>query len=108
MERKTKKAVSQANKMLELKKHVATIHSSNKLSLLQRKIANALLFNAYDDLLNKEEHVIHIMTLCNLIGYDSNDHKTIKKALVNLLATVIEWNLVDGNKLNVDGVWNAS
>jgi plasmid replication initiation protein len=95
-------------KNLELKKHVATIHSSNKLSLLQRKIANALLFNAYDDLLVKEEYEIHIGTLCKLIGYDSNDHKLIKKALVNLLATVIEWNLVDGNKVDSEGVWNAS
>jgi len=95
-------------KTLELKKHVATIHSSNKLSLLQRKIANALLFNAYDELLVKDEYEIHIATLCKLIGYDSNDYKTIKKALVNLLATVIEWNLVDGDKLNAEGVWNAS
>jgi plasmid replication initiation protein len=95
-------------KTLELKKHVAAIHSSNKLSLVQRKIANALLFNAYDELLAKEEHQIHIRTLCNLIGYDSNDYKTIKKALVNLLSTVIEWNLVDGNKLDKEGVWNAS
>ena len=95
-------------KTLELKKHVAAIHSSNKLSLVQRKIANALLFNAYDELLAKDEHVIHIRTLCNLIGYDSNDYKTIKKALVNLLSTVIEWNLVDGTKLDKEGVWNAS
>jgi len=93
---------------LELKKHVAAIHSSNKLTLVQRKIANALLFNAYDELLTKEEYQIHIKTLCNLIGYDSNDSKTIKKALVNLLSTVIEWNLVDGTKLNAEGVWNAS
>ncbi len=96
------------NKTLELKKHVATIHSSNKLSLLQRKIANALLYNAYDDLLIKEEYQIHIGSLCKLIGYDSNDHKSIKKALVNLLSTVIEWNLVDGNKVDAEGVWNAS
>jgi len=100
--------MAEKRKQLELKKHVAAIHSSNKLSLLQRKIANALLFNAYDELLDKDEHVIHIMTLCNLIGYDSNDHKTIKRALVNLLATVIEWNLVDGDRLNQEGVWNAS
>jgi hypothetical protein len=96
------------NKQLELKKHVAAIHSSNKLSLLQRKIANALLYNAYDDLLVKEEYQIHIGSLCKLIGYDSNDHKTIKKALVNLLSTVIEWNLVDGSKVDIEGVWNAS
>lgn len=91
--------MGERKKALELKKHVAAIHSSNKLSLLQRKIANALLFNAYDELLEKEEHSIHIATLCKLIGYDSNDYKTIKRSLVNLLATVIEWNLVDADKI---------
>jgi hypothetical protein len=96
------------NKTLELKKHVATIHSSNTLSLLQRKIANALLYNAYNDLFIKEEYQIHIGSLCKLIGYDSNDHKLIKKALINLLSTVIEWNLVDGNKVDMEGIWNAS
>lgn len=100
--------MAEKEKSLELKKHVAAIHSSNKLSLVQRKIANALLFNAYDELLIKDEHQIHIKALCNLIGYDSHDYKTIKKALVNLLSTVIEWNLVDGDKLDAEGVWNAS
>jgi plasmid replication initiation protein len=95
-------------KAVELKKHVAMIHSSNRLSLLQRKIANALLFNAYKDLMNKDEYEIHVATLCKLIGYDSNDYKTIKKSLVNLLSTVLEWNLVDGDKLDSEGVWNAS
>jgi len=97
-------------KHLELKKHVATIHSTNKLSLLQRKISNALLFNAYDDLLESEEHQIHIGELCRIIGYNSHDHKIIKKALVELLSTVLEWNLVDGERVNSDetGVWNAS
>lgn len=92
----------------ELKKHVAIIHSSNKISLLQRKISNALLFNAYDDLLTKDEHEIHVTTLTKLIGYDSNDHKRIKQALMDLLATVIEWNIVDGDKIDSDGIWNAS
>ncbi len=94
----------------ELKKHVATIHSGSKLSLVQRKITNALLYHAYDDLLTKDEHEIHIATLCKLIGYDSNDHKAIKKALVDLLSTVIEWNIVDGDRLAQGdvGVWSAS
>lgn len=95
-------------KSRELKKHVAIIHSNNKISLLQRKISNALLFNAYDDLLTKDEHEIHITTLTKLIGYDSNDHKRIKQALMDLLATVIEWNIVDGDKIDTDGIWNAS
>ena len=59
----------------ELKKHVGTIHSSSHLTLVQRKIANALLFNAYDRLLERDEFQIHITELCQLIGYDSKDYK---------------------------------
>ncbi len=95
-------------KNFDLKKHVATIHSANKLSLVQRKIANALLFNAYNELSEKHEHQIHIRTLCDLIGYNSNELNAIKKALVSLISTVIEWNLVDKERLDRVGVWNAS
>lgn len=93
---------------LELKKHVAVIHSSSKITLLQRKIANALLYNAYDYLDKRDEHQIQIKALCELIGYDSNDHRSIKNALVNLLSTVIEWNLMNDKQQTQDGVWNAS
>jgi plasmid replication initiation protein len=97
-----------SQRTLELKKHVAVIHSHSKISLLQRKISNALLFHAYDNLLTKDEHEIHISVLTKLIDYDSHDHKKIKQALIDLLATVVEWNIVDGDKLDKDKVWNAS
>lgn len=108
MDSELKSANHHTQQVLELKKHVAIIHSSNKLTLLQRKIANALLFNAYSELQAKEEHSINISRLCELIGYDSNDYKTIKKALVNLLSTVLEWNLVDGVRADSESIWNAS
>lgn len=95
-------------KSLELKKHVGLIHSTNKLSLLERKIANALLYHAYENLLTQNEHEIHIPSLCVLIGYNSKDDKTIKRALVSLISTVLEWNLVDQSKKNEQGVWMAS
>lgn len=95
-------------KNLELKKHVSTIHSSNNMSLLQRKIANGLLYNAYNELQTKNEYQISLKELCALIGYDSNDRKTIKKALIKLLSTVVEWNLVDRTSIDADGIWNAS
>lgn len=78
----------------ELKKHAATIHCSNTLSLLQRKISNALLYHAYKELLVKEEHEITVKQLCKLIGYQGNNHAVIKEALKELLSTVIEWNVV--------------
>lgn len=96
-------------KNIELKKHVSTIHCSNTLSLLQRKIANALLYHAYDDLLKKDEHEIAIRDLCLLIGYESHDYKTIKRALVDLLSTVIEWNIIaEGASEEEQHQWNAS
>lgn len=104
----TEKAEGVNQRTLELKKHVAVIHSNSKISLLQRKISNALLFHAYDDLLIKDEHEIQISTLTKLIDYDSHDHKKIKQALMDLLATVVEWNIVDGDKLDKEKVWNAS
>lgn len=95
-------------KSLELKKHVGLIHSTNKLSLLERKIANALLYNAYENLQAHNEHKVHIPTLCVLIGYNSNDYRTIKNSLISLISTVIEWNLVDKNQSEGEGVWIAS
>jgi plasmid replication initiation protein len=95
-------------KPLELKKHVGLIHSVNKLSLLERKIANALLYNAYDNLQAQNEHEVHIPSLCKLIGYNSKDDKTIKKALVSLISTVLEWNLIDQEKMGKPNTWVTS
>lgn len=95
-------------KSLELKKHVGLIHSTNKLTLLERKIANALLYNAYENLLTHNEHQIHIPSLCNLIGYNSKDYKTIKRSLISLISTVLEWNLVDREDSKNEGIWMAS
>lgn len=90
----------------ELKKHAATIHCSNTLSLLQRKVTNALLFHAYKELMLKEEHEITVKQLCRLIGYQGNNHAAIKEALKGLISTVIEWNLIDDQTGNEN--WTAS
>ena len=90
----------------ELKKHSAIIHCSNSLSLLQRKITNALLFHAYKELLVKEEHEINVKQLCKLISYSGNNHAVIKTALKGLISTVIEWNVVNDTTGNED--WTAS
>jgi hypothetical protein len=96
------------NRLVEhgLKKHAATIHCSNALSLLQRKISNALLYHAYKELMQKEEHEISIKQLCKLIAYNGNNHAAIKDALKGLLSTVIEWNLVNDTTGVED--WTAS
>ena len=98
-----------------LKKHVGLIHCENKLTLLQRKICNILLFNALDRINEIEIHEISLKKLCSMVGFNSNDTKLIKESVKALISTVMEWNLLDDHKfLNVDHypedaiTWNAS
>ncbi len=78
-----------------VKKNVAAIHVSGKLTLLQRKLSNVLLLNAYDTLTTKSSHRIDAQTLCLMVGYNSNDIDTLKASLRGLAETVAEWNMLD-------------
>ena len=78
-----------------LKKHVAAIHIGAKLSLLQRKLVNALLYNAYDQLLTAREHQINASVLCEMIGFDSNNIAYLKASLKGLMETVVEFDVLE-------------
>lgn len=98
-----------------LKKHVGLIHCENKLTLIQRKICNILLFNALDKINDQNIHEIPLRQLCSLVGYNSNDSKLIKESIKTLISVVMEWNLLEDSKfLKEDDypedaiTWNAS
>jgi hypothetical protein len=78
-----------------VKKNVAAIHVSGKLTLLQRKLSNVLLLNAYDHLITRQKHSIDARTLCLMIGYNSNDMDTLKDSLRSLAETVAEWDMLN-------------
>lgn len=78
-----------------VKKHVAAIHIGAKLSLLQRKLVNALLYNAYDQLLTSQEHHISASVLCEMIGFDSKNIGYLKGALKGLMETVVEFDVLE-------------
>lgn len=78
-----------------VKKHVAAIHVSGKLTLLQRRLSNVLLLNAYDTLTTQAVHRIDARTLCLMIGYNSHDMDTLKASLRGLAETVAEWDMLD-------------
>jgi len=99
--------VENHSNFIELKKHINTIHCSNNLTLIQRKLFNALLFNAYPELPHKQKFQIKIKDLSLLIGYNSKDTVTLKNALLGLITTAIEWNIID-DKSGQEKKWNAS
>ncbi|MEP5761543.1 MAG: replication initiation protein, partial [Litoreibacter sp.] len=78
-----------------VKKHVAAIHVSGKLTLLQRKLSNVLLLNAYDTLTLQNTFQIDAKTLAMMVGYNSNDMETLKQSLRGLAETVAEWDMLD-------------
>ncbi len=92
-----------------VKKHVATIHCTNKLSLLERKISNALLFHAQPTLRETLIHEISLNQLKRLLNINTRNNDAIKQALKKLISTIIEWNILgeDVPEIDLEG-WNAS
>jgi len=86
-----------------LKKHVAAVHTSGVLSLVERKVANILLLNAYNDLVPEDgrevRHRIPVGCLGSMVGWDdSNNISSLKAALVSLQKTTVEFNLMKDGK----------
>jgi plasmid replication initiation protein len=83
----------------QVRKHVAAIHTSGELSLLERKMANVLLLNAYDALLTKRTHTLPVKHLCAMLGWDeSNNIERLQGVLVKLASTTIEFNMMEDGK----------
>lgn len=85
----------------KVKKPVEAIQCANTFSLLQRKMYNVLLANAAGRLLSDATHRISMRSLCDLMGYHSNDYKTIKQKFRELRRMDIEWDVIneEGNKV---------
>lgn len=85
----------------KVKKPIEAIQCVNTFSLLQRKMYNVLLANAAGNLYPDVTHRIAMRILCRLMGYRSNDYKTIKDKFRELRRMDIEWDVIneDGNKV---------
>lgn len=94
-----------ADEKFDVIKHSAAIHISNTLSLVERKITNALLKNAYNDLRTKPVHQINISKLSSLIGWEQgNADNEIKDALKKLVETKVELNIFGKDKKREWGI----
>jgi plasmid replication initiation protein len=80
---------------VELKKHAAIVHTSGQLTLIERKLVNVLLLNAYNDLPTSQSHSIPVKFLSAMVGWeDSHDFAHLKKALKNIVGTPLELNVL--------------
>ena len=88
----------------EVIKHSAAIQIENSISLLERRIWNWLLANAYDELPTAETHSIAVADLMKGLGYTSRNLAHLKETLKALTGSVLEWNVIHKDK----EVWGAT
>lgn len=88
----------------ELLKHSATIHISNTLTLLERKLYNILLKNAIPHLSKSHTHTISERELRQHIGREGNTSNEIREAIERLVGTKIQWNIFGKDNKNDWGV----
>ena len=88
----------------EIKKHVGAVHARGKLTLLQRKVANILLLNAYNEMPSKSRHQIRVRDLAEVAGFDSKDGALLKNSILSLMTIVIQWNALEDGEDD----WEAS
>ncbi len=87
-----------------LKKHAAAVHiGASKMTLMQRKSFNALLWNAFNTMEQEDLFSIQVGEFCRMIDFDHSNVKFLKGTLLKMMRVVVEWNLLQ------DGVeeWNA-
>ncbi|MGA5726585.1 replication initiation protein [Ralstonia thomasii] len=91
-----------------LKKHVAVIHTSGELSLLERKLSNVLLLHAYDNLLTVREHSMPVQLLMEFLGWEAGQNvPKLKEALKRLATTPMEFDVM-GDMAGTDEEWGVS
>lgn len=83
-----------------IKKNVELVHTSGHLGLLELKIVNILLFNAYDQLGKQRTHSMPYHYFVHLLRYEkSNNIAYLREALQKIISTVIEFDLLgDGER----------
>lgn len=82
-------------KKTEVIKHSAAIQITNRINLLQRRAWNVLLAQAFEDLLDKEEHHVWVKDLSTALKFDSKNEQYLKDMLKRLTTTGVEWNILE-------------
>jgi hypothetical protein len=95
--------IKKENKKLIIKKDRCLISISNDITLTQRKVYNALLFNTKKQLLkdsNKRIFEIELTELEKIADIKNTNRVYFKKEINDLMDKVIEFDIIDNDDLN--------
>ena len=95
-------------KLTEIKEVIKAspaIQIESKITLLQRRMWNVLLANAYNELPDKEIHHVSVSELAEKIGFDSTNRVYLKETLEALVNFTVKWNVLEKDK---EQEWGAA
>ena len=88
----------------EVKKASPAIQIQSQITLLQRRVWNVLLANAYQELPNTDIHRIQVNDLSQSLGFNSNNEEYLIDTLTALVDCRVEWNILGKDKNEKWGV----
>jgi hypothetical protein len=89
----------------QLLKPTATIHVGNRLSLVERKVFNAIIWHSQKSRFARTDNTISVSLLMSLIGLErSKNTEVIKDALEQLTTTPIIWNTLKKDRTTDWGI----
>jgi len=86
-------------------KPTGTVHITNNLSLIERKLLNAVIYDSQQSCFQHGERGISLRDVFTLLGLPTSENReVIKTALRTLVSTPIEWNTLGQDKIQEWGI----
>lgn len=85
-----------------LLKHTATVHSSSRLTMIQKKIFNLFIYKAFPTIKEDKYHTFTVSDLLQSLNWsvDSHINDRLKEALVGLTRENVKWNILEKDRKN--------
>lgn len=85
-----------------LLKHTATVHSSSRLTILQKKIFNLFIYKAFPTIKEDKYHTFTVSDLMKSLNWSdtSNMNDRLKESLAGLTRENVRWNILEKDKKN--------
>ncbi|MDP3935455.1 MAG: RepB family plasmid replication initiator protein [Alphaproteobacteria bacterium] len=93
--------VQELSKRLLLK-HTATVHSSSRLTMVQKKIFNLFIYKAFPTIKEDKYHTFKVSDLMQSLNWSADSHMNdrLKEALAGLTRENVKWNVLEKDRKN--------
>jgi plasmid replication initiation protein len=85
-----------------LLKHTATVHSSSRLTMVQKKIFNLFIYKAFPTIQDDKYHTFKVSDLMHSLNWSEDSHVNdrLKDALAGLTRENVKWNILEKDRKN--------